>query len=102
MGATDRLRSGLRETEVPDLALRDEVANCACNVLHRHVRIDPVLIVEVDAFDPQTAQRAFRGPADLLGPTVCLTPMAYVDPFDKRDRCVQRTPVSGSMSQPNF
>jgi hypothetical protein len=41
MGAADRFRAGLRQPEVPDLALGDEVADGPGDVFDRYVRIDP-------------------------------------------------------------
>jgi hypothetical protein len=59
----DRLRtdrSGL-------LAGVDEVLDGARDVLDRHVRVDPVLIEQVDRLDPQPARRCPHGLLDVLG-----------------------------------
>ena len=55
---------------MPRLALGDQVADGAGDVLHRHVGIDPVLIEQIDAIDPQAPERALDGAADPLGTAV--------------------------------
>ena len=57
MGAADRLRARLRQAEVPDLAFRDQLPDGAGDVLDRHVRVDAVLVEQVDAIGPQPLQR---------------------------------------------
>ena len=47
--AADRLRARLGQAEVPHLARRDQVLDGAGDVLDRHVRVDAVLVEEVDA-----------------------------------------------------
>jgi hypothetical protein len=53
VSTAERLDAGLRHAEVLHLALRDEVLNGAGDVLDRDVRIDPMLVEEVDGFDAQ-------------------------------------------------
>ena len=48
MGAADGLHAGLRKTEVLDLAFGDQLLDGAGDVLDRHVRVDPVLVEQVD------------------------------------------------------
>ena len=48
MSAADRFGASFRKTEMHDLASRDEALHRASNVLDRHVRIDSVLIEQVD------------------------------------------------------
>ncbi len=55
---------------MPDLARRDQVLDRAGDLLDRHVGIDPVLIEEVDRFDPQALQRRLGDLLDPLGPAV--------------------------------
>ena len=50
--AADRLHSGLGQAEVPDLALLDQILHRSRHVLDRHVRVDAVLVEEVDASRP--------------------------------------------------
>ena len=68
--AADRLHAGLREAEVLDLALADQVLHGAGDVLDRHVRVDAVLIEEVDAVDLEPLERAVGDLLDVLGPAV--------------------------------
>ena len=56
MGAAKRLHPRLRHAEVPRLALGDQVANGAGDVLDRHVRIDTVLIEQVDRLDAEALE----------------------------------------------
>ena len=64
MGAADRLHAGFGQAEVLDLALLDQVLHRAGHVFDRHVRIDAVLVEEIDALGPQPLE---RGLGDLLG-----------------------------------
>ena len=48
MGAADGLRAGLGQAEVLDLAFPDQVLHRARDVLDRHVRVDAVLVEQVD------------------------------------------------------
>src|SRR6266542_330869 len=66
----DRLRARLREAEVLDLALADQVLHGARDVLDRHVRIDAVLVKEVDRVDPESLERGLCDLLDVLGPAV--------------------------------
>ena len=68
MGAAERLDAGLRHAEVLHLALRDEVLDGPGDVLDRHVRIDAMLVEEVDGFDAQSLERSLDGLPDMLGP----------------------------------
>src|SRR5690348_12100873 len=53
-----------------DLTLGDEVANRAGHVLDRYVRIDPMLVQQIDGFNAEPFQGAFDGLADVLRPAV--------------------------------
>ena len=58
MRAADGLHAGLREAEVLHLALLDQVLHRPGDVLDRHVRVDAVLVEEVDGLDPEPLERA--------------------------------------------
>jgi hypothetical protein len=58
-------RSGLRQAEEAHLAGFYEVFDDARDLLHRHVGIDPVLVVEVDIIRPEPLQAALDRAADL-------------------------------------
>ena len=61
---------GLGETEVADLAGIDQLGHRAHRLLDRDVRIDAVLVVEVDVVDGQAAQRRVAGGQHVLGSAV--------------------------------
>ena len=63
VGPADRRRPGLGQAEVPDLARRDQLADRAGDVLDRHVRVDPVLVEEVDHVGAQPLAARRRRPA---------------------------------------
>ena len=46
----------LGETEVQHLPLADELPDRAGHIFDRHGRVDPVLVVEVDAVGSQTRE----------------------------------------------
>jgi hypothetical protein len=48
VAAPDRLGRRLAESDVTDLAFLDQLGHCADGLLDRHVRVDAVLVVEVD------------------------------------------------------
>jgi hypothetical protein len=56
VGAADGAGGGLGHAEVPDLAGRDELGDGAGDVLDRHVRVHPVLVVQVDHVGAEAAQ----------------------------------------------
>jgi hypothetical protein len=53
VSASDRLRARFRKAEVLDFALLDKVLHRPCYVLDRHVRINAVLIEQIDSIDLQ-------------------------------------------------
>ena len=59
------LRTGFGKAEIADLALAYQVLHDARDILHRHVGVDPVLVVEVDVVGPQPLEAALDGAADL-------------------------------------
>ena len=66
----NRLNPGFRQAEVFDLALGNQFLDRSCHVLDRHVRIDAVLIEEIDVIGPQTLQASVGHPLDMLGPAI--------------------------------
>ena len=57
MGSPDRLHARLGKAEVLDLALPDQVLHRARDVLDGHVRIDAVLIEQIDAIGLEPLER---------------------------------------------
>ena len=60
VGATDRLRSRLGKAEVFDLTFLDQLLHRSRHVLDRHVRVDAVLIEEIDDIDLQPFRASLR------------------------------------------
>jgi hypothetical protein len=52
---------------MPDLASRDELLDRAGHVLDRHLRVDAVLVQQVDRVDAEPAQAPGDRPLDVLG-----------------------------------
>ena len=64
--ATDGLHAGFRESEVLHLALLDQVLHGSGDVFDRHVRIDTVLIEQVDDIGPEALERGLGDFLDVL------------------------------------
>ena len=56
MRAADRPGGGLGQAEVLDFALGDQLPDRPSHVLDRHVRVDAVLIEDIDAIGSQALQ----------------------------------------------
>ena len=67
MRTSDGLGPGLGQAEALHLALADQVADCARDILDRHGRIHAVLVEHVDRIDAEAAKRPFGDAADVLG-----------------------------------
>jgi hypothetical protein len=70
VSASDRLHARLRQAEVLDLALLDQVLHRARHVLDRQVGIDAMLVEEVDDVGFKPLQRGVCNLLDMLGPAV--------------------------------
>ena len=70
MGATDRFRARFGKTEVLDLAFPDQFLDRAGHVFDRHVRVDPVLIKQVDGTHLEPLERALDGRLDVFRPAI--------------------------------
>ena len=68
--AADGLGTRLGHTEMPDLARGDELLDRAGHVLDRHVRVDPMLVEQVDEVEAEPLQRGVGHASDILGPAV--------------------------------
>ena len=88
VGATDRLHARFGEAEVLDLASLNQILHRSRHVFDRHVRVDAVLIEQVDGVDLEPLERALGDLLDVLRPAVQAGPAA-------RRR-------SGSSSNPNL
>ena len=65
MGAADRGGAGLGQADVADLALGDQLGQRADGVLDGRVRVDPVLVVQVDVVGAEPLERALDRGADV-------------------------------------
>ena len=65
--AADGAHARLRQAEVADLAGVDEFGDGAGGVLDRDLRVDAVLVEQVDGVDAEPAQRPVDGAADVVG-----------------------------------
>jgi len=70
VGTADRRRRRLAEAEVAHLARRDQLRHRADGLLDRHVRIDAVLVEEVDVVRAEALQRSLDTLAHVLGRAV--------------------------------
>ena len=66
VGAADRVDAGLGHPEVVDLAGLDELLDGAGDVLDGDVRVDAVLVEQVDGVGAQAPQGAVDGGADVV------------------------------------
>src|SRR5690348_4882908 len=70
MRAAYRLDARLGQAKVPHRPFPDQLLDCAGHVLDRHVRIDAVLVEEVDDVGLESRQRGFRDLPYVLRPAV--------------------------------
>jgi hypothetical protein len=70
VGSTNRPRACFGKAEVPHLADSDQILHGARNILDRHLRVDTVLIEQIDRIDLESLQRGLRDLFDVLGPAV--------------------------------
>src|SRR5205085_5976695 len=68
MRAPDRLGRSLRQTEVTHLPFFDEPRHRADRILNRRLRVNTVLVVEVNHLDAQTFQTRLAGRPHILRP----------------------------------
>jgi hypothetical protein len=76
--AADRLRGRLRETEIADLPLLDELGHRPYRLLDRRVRIDAMLVVDIDVFGAEPLQRGVTGGEDVLAVAADAEPFAFL------------------------
>ena len=70
MGAPDQLRRGLGHAEVTHLALGNQIPDRTRHVLDRNLRIDAVLIEQIDTVGTQPRERGIADFADMFGTAV--------------------------------
>src|SRR5207302_1000243 len=64
------LRAGFRESEVLDLALLDQIFDRSGDVFDRHVRVDAMLVEQIDAVGAKPLERSFGYFLDVFWATV--------------------------------
>jgi hypothetical protein len=70
MGATERLRARLGKAEMLDLACRDEVFHRACHIFDRYIRVNAMLVIQIDNVGFQALQRRLSNLPDVRGAAV--------------------------------
>src|SRR5205085_762992 len=75
MRPPDSLRGRLRQTEIADLPLLDQIGHRADGLFDRDGAIDAMLVVEIDMLDPEPPERRIARGFDVLGAAV------HADPF---------------------
>src|SRR5580693_4735414 len=70
MCATDRLRSRFGKSEVLHLALLNQLFYRSRDLFNRHVRVNAVLIEQIDDIDVEPLQGSLGNLLDVRGPTV--------------------------------
>lgn len=70
VGATDRLGTRFGKAEVPDLALLNQLLDGACHIFDGHLRIDTVLVEQIDHVGLESLQRRLGDLLDVLWPAV--------------------------------
>src|SRR5262245_13482103 len=68
--ATNRLRSRFRKTEMLNLTFLNQRLHCSRHIFNWHVRINTVLIKQIDDLDPESLETAFSDMLDVLWPTI--------------------------------
>ena len=81
MGPTDRGRRRLREPEVPDLPRLDELLHGPNGLLDGHLRVHPVLVVEVYVVHPKPRKGGVAGLTHVLGFAIHPNPAAVLAPL---------------------
>ena len=70
MRAADGLHAGFGQAEVLHLALLNQFLHRARHVFDGHVRVNPMLIEQINRLDLEPLERAFDGLLDVLRPAV--------------------------------
>src|SRR5216683_7832882 len=70
MCAPDRFHPGLRQAKVPYFTFLNQVLHGSRNVFNRHIRVNTMLIEQVDGIGPEALERGLGDLLDVLGATV--------------------------------
>jgi len=81
VSAPNRVGSGFRKSEVLDLALTDQVLHCSRHVFDRHVRVNPVLIEQINCLDLEPLERGLGDLIDVFRAAVkAISRSVWVEP----------------------
>src|SRR5205823_11512212 len=69
-GTSQRLRTGLRQTDVTNLAVFYQLSHRSNRLFNGRVGIYPVLIIQIDSLDPEAAQAALTGGTNIIRLTI--------------------------------
>src|SRR2546428_269349 len=70
MRATDRLSSCFGKAKIFHLALPDQLLHRPSHILDSHVRVNAMLIEQIDDIDLEALERGLRDLLDMLRPTI--------------------------------
>ena len=84
----DSVCGGFRQAEVLHLALLNQAIDGAGDVFDRHIRVDAMLVVQVDRLDLQSREGALDHACDVFRPAVEATPPSLA-------LCARRPPEFG-------
>ncbi len=70
VGAADGFRACFRKAKVLDLACLDQVLHRSRHIFDGHVRVNPVLVKQINGLNPEALERSLGDPLDLLWPAV--------------------------------
>ena len=89
VGATDRLGTRFGEAEVPDLALLNQLLHRSSHVFDRHLRIDTVLVEQIDHVGLEPPERRLGDLLDVLRPAVEARECGQVEAMFRGDLCTR-------------
>ena len=58
--------AGFRESEVPDLSCLNKLPDSSCNIFHGHVRINAMLIEQINMICTQAPERSIHNLANMF------------------------------------
>jgi hypothetical protein len=67
VGGVQLLAGHFRQPDMPDLALLDQLGECANGVRERHLGVDEVEVVQVDVIGAEAQQGGVDGGLDVIG-----------------------------------
>jgi hypothetical protein len=98
MGATDCLHSCFRKAEVLHLACLNQLLHRPCHVFDRHVRVNAVLIEQINDINLKPLERSLGDILDVRWPTIQTLPAgtSVRIKFESELRCYHHSPAERS------